>query len=290
MVIWRAWEYADYRSRVLAEPVLDVGCGDGRFFRCVWPSIANVTGVDINVGTANAARRSGVYRKVHAAPIHQAPLAPESFGSAFANCSLEHMDDLPAVLDAIAASLRPGGELLCSVVTDNLARWSSLPLLISAAGAADVARRIQADYDLYHHYVSVLTVDGWIEQIERAGFEVVEHVPILPLMTAHVFLLLDQAWHLPHRAGELGSVLQAFCKGTAGFPAGLVDALCGILKMEPDYGTGCGAIFLARRREGSRRDAPFRHGRDTAAARTAEPGKLLRRFGRIWERTLGRFK
>lgn len=285
MVIWRAWEYAAYRSRALAEPVLDVGCGDGRFFRCVWPSIANVTGVDINVGTADAAVRSGVYREVHAAPIQRAPIAPASFGSAFANCSLEHMDDLPAVLDAIATSLRPGGELLCSVVTDNLVRWSSLPLLLSAAGAAAVAQRIQADYDSYHHYVNVLTVDDWIEQIESAGFEVLEHVPILPLVTAHVFLLLDQAWHLPQRDGELGNALQEFCKGIAGFPGGLVEALCGILKMESDCGAGCGAVFLARRRAGPPRararpdlDAQSRRERDTAPSLMAQRNALFCRL------------
>jgi hypothetical protein len=33
--IWRAWEYAACYSFTLPEPVLDVGCGDGYFFRLV---------------------------------------------------------------------------------------------------------------------------------------------------------------------------------------------------------------------------------------------------------------
>jgi hypothetical protein len=33
MILWRGWEFAAYRRSVLPEPVLDIGCGDGRFFR-----------------------------------------------------------------------------------------------------------------------------------------------------------------------------------------------------------------------------------------------------------------
>ena len=33
--LWRAWEFAAYRRYSLKEPVLDVGCGDGGFFRLV---------------------------------------------------------------------------------------------------------------------------------------------------------------------------------------------------------------------------------------------------------------
>ena len=39
---WRAWEYAAYKSYALPEPILDVGCGDGRFFRPVLPQLPDV--------------------------------------------------------------------------------------------------------------------------------------------------------------------------------------------------------------------------------------------------------
>lgn len=35
ITFWRAWEYAAYKRYKLTKPVLDVGCGDGRFFNLV---------------------------------------------------------------------------------------------------------------------------------------------------------------------------------------------------------------------------------------------------------------
>jgi len=49
LIMWRAWEVAGYRKYRLPEPVLDVGCGDGRFFRRVFPEIRDVVGVGIHV-------------------------------------------------------------------------------------------------------------------------------------------------------------------------------------------------------------------------------------------------
>jgi SAM-dependent methyltransferase len=247
MIIWRGWEYAVYRRYALPEPVFDVGCGDGRFFRCTWPSITDVTGVDISEGVADAALRSGVYRKVYAARAQDSPVAPGSFASAFANCSLEHMDDLPGELRAMARSLRPGGQFLCSVVTDKSIEWSALPLLLSAAGADGQARAVQSDYEHYHHLVNALSAESWIRQIEDAGIQVLHHIPILPRLTSHTFLLLDLMWHLPHPAGELGNLLQPFCASLPSFPAALVQALSGILAMESDWTVASGAVFWGRR-------------------------------------------
>ncbi len=68
--LWRAWEYAAYQWYTLLEPVLDLGCGDGRFFQYLWPQIREVVGVDMDVRVADVARRSGVYREIYATPQH----------------------------------------------------------------------------------------------------------------------------------------------------------------------------------------------------------------------------
>ena len=46
ITLWRAWEVAAYGHLELEEPVLDVGCGDGRFFQLCWPGISDVVGLD----------------------------------------------------------------------------------------------------------------------------------------------------------------------------------------------------------------------------------------------------
>src|SRR5712691_2122802 len=192
---WRAWEYAAYQRYTLPEPVLDVGCGDGSFFRLVWPQLRDVVGVDMDASVADGARRSGVYREVHVAPAHQLPVLPESFASAFANCSLEHMDNLPAVLESICRSIRLGGPFLFSVVTEKFLEWATLPLLVDQIGELQRARALQVAYEAYHHLVNPLPPQVWREQLEKAGFEVVEHIPIVPELTSRLFLFLDHLWH-----------------------------------------------------------------------------------------------
>ena len=39
---WRAWEYAAYRRFRADGRTLDLGCGDGRYFRLIWPRIRDV--------------------------------------------------------------------------------------------------------------------------------------------------------------------------------------------------------------------------------------------------------
>src|SRR5690554_5202166 len=99
LCLWRAWEYTAYRHHTLPEPVLDIGCGDGRFFKLIWPQLSNVVGLDIDTDIVKIAQKSGVYKEVIIAPANQLPVPVQSFASVFANCSLEHMDYLPKVLN-----------------------------------------------------------------------------------------------------------------------------------------------------------------------------------------------
>ena len=248
MSMWRAWEYAAYRRFALPEPVLDVGCGDGRFFRLVWPPPRNVVGVDVDPGVVEAARRSGVYREVLVAPADRLPVRPETFASAFANCSLEHMDHLSEVLRGISGGLRPGAPFLLSVVTDRFLEWTALPGLIGAVGEAARARALHAEYEAYHHLVNPLPANTWIERLEEAGFEVLEHVPLLPELTSRLFLFLDHLWHLPRPGGELGDVLYPLLTTLSDFPAAFRQVLTGVMRMEWDWSSGSGAVFQARRK------------------------------------------
>lgn len=245
--IWRAWEYAVYQRYTLPEPVLDVGCGDGQFFRLVWPHVQRAVGVDIDPGVVEAARASGVYREVHAVPAHRLPFPPMTFAAAFANCSLEHMDHLPEVLESIARSLCPGAPFLLSVVTDKFVEWRTLPLLIEEVGDPVRARSLQEEYIAFHHLVNPLTPEAWREVLEGAGFEVVEHVPIVPEMTSRLFLFLDHLWHVRCPRGELGDVLYRRLTRIPDFVRGLRSILMGILQMEEDWSIGSGAVFWTRR-------------------------------------------
>lgn len=248
LLLWRAWEYAAYQRFALAEPVLDIGCGDGRYFRLVWPNVQHVVGIDMDEGVAVAARQSGVYQTVYATPADQSQIPSGIFGSAFANCALEHMDRLDNVLSEICRSLRPGGTFLLSVVTDKLIEWSALPQIASLLGAPERAQTLQDDYTGYHHLVNPLSADGWAEHLQLAGFDVLEYIPIVPELSGRLFLLLDQFWHVKRAQGEIGDTLHPYLAGFPQFPRAFKQIIAGFLDLERDWSVGCGAVFLAQRR------------------------------------------
>lgn len=248
MSIWRAWELAAYRRYSLPEPILDVGCGDGLYFKLVWPEARQVTGVDINPDSLRTAEKSGVYQSLHECSAVDMPFRSESFSAAFANCSLEHMDDLPEVLNSIARVLKPNGSLLCSVVTDKFVEWSMIPQLAEAMGDTHNAQRLKNKYLDYHHLVSAFPPEGWMVQFREAGFDVVDHIPIVPELLGRLFMFVDTLWHLPHDQGEVGDLLVSHFKQWNNFPTTIGELMQTLLKAEPDWEVACGAVFYVRKR------------------------------------------
>jgi ubiquinone/menaquinone biosynthesis C-methylase UbiE len=230
LIMWRAWELAGYRKYRLPEPVLDVGCGDGRFFRRAFPDISDVVGVDLSERVVEIARQTRVYRAVHVAPAHALPLATEAVSSVFANCALEHMDHLDQVLAEISRVLRPGGAFLMSVVTDTFVSWTPLRFLLEACHAADAGRLAQARHESYHHLVNAFPRADWVARCEQAGFRALEWMPIVSGSAGWIFLLLDQLWHIERQgAGEFGEGFAAQLLDTPNRTSGLRSVFEGLL-------------------------------------------------------------
>jgi ubiquinone/menaquinone biosynthesis C-methylase UbiE len=246
--LWRSWEYAAYQHHQLDGSILDLGCGDGRYFRLVWPHALNAVGVDMNPDFAELGRQSGVYNNIHIAPAHRIPEPDSFFDHVFANCSLEHMDHLDAVLNEIHRCLRPGGTLLCSVVTDRFLKWSILPNLAAMAGFDEAAKALQTDFFGFHHLANPLSVDEWTAGFSRAGLIPEEYTPILPKNSSGMFLLMDTLWHIKKPdGGELGDNILAFLSSNSQFPAAFRKIIAGLLEMETDWQDCSGAVFLIRK-------------------------------------------
>jgi SAM-dependent methyltransferase len=247
--LWRAWEYAAYQHYSLNGRVLDLGCGDGRFFRLVWPKATEVVGVDMDPSIAEIGLKGGAYRKVHAVHARQVPEPDSSFDHVFANCSLEHMDHLDAVLAEIHRCLRPGGTLLCSVVTDRFLKWSLLHNLMAVAGFEDTSKSLKADFVEYHHLVNPLSVGEWVNRFGEACMICEEHVPILPKCNTAVFLLMDTLWHLKKAGGgEMGDLIfQFLSSANAAIQGAFRKFFSGLLEMETDWEDCGGAVFSVRK-------------------------------------------
>lgn len=247
---WRAWEYAAYQRYVLNGRVLDLGCGDGRYFKLLWPDVKEVVGVDMDPTTAESARKSGIYEKVYTSLAHQIPEPDASFDHVFANCSLEHMDHLDEVLKEVSRCLKPGGTLICSVVTHRFKEWSVIPMFVSMAGFEKVGEELQQEFLSYHHLSNPLHPREWQARFDAAGLITHEHVPILPKYNSGFFLFTDSLWHLRGGiSGELGNIIFPFLTSNPRFPIGFRTILQGLLEMETDLKDCSGAIFEAKKPE-----------------------------------------
>jgi SAM-dependent methyltransferase len=248
LILWRAWEYAAYRRYSLVEPVLDVGCGDGLFFRTAFPSIRSVMGIDSEAMIARHATHSGVYRAVAVAQAHALPFRAGAFATAFANCSLEHMDRLDEVLQEVWRALRPDGWFLLSVVTDRLVSWAPLARLLRVAGAGETGGMIQKLYEDYHHLVNALPVTEWRDRLRGAGFHIVQENPIAGGAAGQVFLLLDQLWHTQHDGDELGIRMLEWMRRTPRSVLGVRQILAGLLEMRATSDEHAGVVLMAQKR------------------------------------------
>lgn len=90
--------------------VLDLGCGVGHSYRELAPR--ETVGVDVA-----AAVLTGQARETHAADMRALPFAEDSFASAVAVHSIEHVPDAEAVLAEVARVVEPGGRAV--FVTPN---------------------------------------------------------------------------------------------------------------------------------------------------------------------------
>lgn len=247
LALWRAWEYAAYCNHRLMEPVLDLACGDGQFFRLVWGNIENVVGIDLDAQVCEKARASGVYRDVRQTAAHKLPFANNAFASVFSNCALEHMDYVDRVLAETHRVLQPGGLFIASVVTDKFVEWEMLSLLFAKLGDKSRGQRLKGDFEEFHHLRNPFPPEEWFALLTRAGFVVKKYYPILPEPYGRVFMLLDELWHVRYKESELGGDLHAYLVGLQNYSEGFQSIAGGLLNFSPRPEIGAGLVFVAEK-------------------------------------------
>jgi SAM-dependent methyltransferase len=247
LIMWRAWELAAYRHFQLRGPVLDLGCGDGRFFRRAWGDALDVVGVDAEAGVVDAVGKTGLYREVLHASADSLPFDDASFASVFANCSVEHMDELDSVLAEVARVLAPGGIFLLSVISDKFVEWAPLRALLSACGEVDGGDRAQRIHEQYHHLVNALPLDAWVARLAAANLRVSEWAPLMQGAAGASFLLLDQLWHMPQDPGEFGDGFAAKLQALPNLAQGTRQIFQGLLALSPDDADYAGLVLCAHK-------------------------------------------
>ena len=167
LAAWRAAELKALRHCHFSEPVLEIGCGNGRFASLLLPRVD--WGVDLNPREVElCSRHNRVYRRIDCMDARRLRFANGVFATVFANCVIEHIPDLRRVLAECRRVLRPGGSFIATVPLIAMNRHL---LLRKAWYARWRSARLQ------HRHL--LDRRAWVEALGQAGFAFVETTPYL---------------------------------------------------------------------------------------------------------------
>lgn len=124
---------------------LDVGCGEGILAQQLRECVPQVTGIDLDAASIDAARASSDDIAYVLGDVMTHPFAPESFDAVTCVAVLHHLGTERG-LRRLASLVRPGGML--GVVGLGARSWRDLPY--DAAGFV-TTRVLAARYGRWHH-------------------------------------------------------------------------------------------------------------------------------------------
>lgn len=139
-------------------PVIEVGCGRGEFAEAATSDTIEY-GVDLSHRSVVVAQQSGRFHDVRCADANKLPFDDGSIGTVLSISVLEHVGDPVKAIQESFRVLRPGGEMVATLVTSDLHQLSWLGPVT----------------DKLFHHVSLFTIKSWIEIFEDAGFTVTEY-------------------------------------------------------------------------------------------------------------------
>lgn len=174
------------RRLTLPEPILDVGCGDGVFARLAYPD-KQVWGIDINATEVSRAQATDAYRTLVCGNICEVDLPAAFFGSAIANCSLEHVPDLDAALRNIRRALKPDAPAALIVPAFDWTKHMATVEVLRTAGLARMADAYGRFFDRLFSHVHLYDAKEWSRRMEAAGFHDVSATTLVDRATSWAF-------------------------------------------------------------------------------------------------------
>jgi SAM-dependent methyltransferase len=177
------------REYDLPSPILDVGCGDGIFARMAYPE-RQTWGIDVDPVEVRRAQRTAAYDTLICGSVVDVDLPEGFFGSAIANCSLEHVPDLDGALRNIRPTLKAGAPFILIVPTPDWTEHLAVAEVLRRIGLPGPAKAYGEALDRVFKHVHLYGLDEWSRRLEAAGYEVVETRRLVAKSTSRAFDLL----------------------------------------------------------------------------------------------------
>jgi SAM-dependent methyltransferase len=178
-IIMRTAEAELLSAIAMEPPILDLGCGDGYFASLVKPE-----GMDVGCDTSKPALKRATARKQYRALVQcdatkSIPFPNEWFATVISNSSLEHMDDIDAVLRQISRVLRRGGKLIFTLASSYAYEWWPLD---------EAAKQRYLNFQPVYSYFSL---EEWQRRLTTVGLNLVAHQYYLDKMATQRVMWLD---------------------------------------------------------------------------------------------------
>lgn len=192
--LWRAVEARAVTQASFHAPMLDLGCGHGRFALAVFGPQQSVTaGCDLLHFQLLVARGGGAYRTLACADGHHLPYPTAAFATVFSNSVLEHIPDPAPVLVEIARTLRPQGRLVITAPSDHFHDYLETPPHGDPYGY-----RAAIDQTLHHyHYHSPAQ---WAQLFHAAGLQPVSAAYYMAPAAARVWDRMNRQYGIGRRS------------------------------------------------------------------------------------------
>lgn len=186
VALWRAVEARAVARQRFYAPMLDFGCGHGRFAVVVFGADRSIAAAcDLLHFQLIIARDGGAYQTVSRADGHCLPYPAASFVTAFSNSVLEHIPHPEPVLAEIARVLQPGGQFIITVPSDRFHDYLAVSRQHRASGQLGLAAAYNAAIDQQLQHYHYHTPNEWARMFREAGLELMKEVYYMaPLATA----------------------------------------------------------------------------------------------------------
>jgi len=172
VALWRAVEARAVARQHFNAPLLDFGCGHGRFSTVIFGTQRPITaGCDLLHAQLIAARDSGAFQSVARADGHRLPYAAGTFASVLSNSVLEHIPDPLPVLRQIARVLQTGGRLVVTAPSDRFHEYLGTSRKHRSTGQPGLAAAYNAAVDQQFQHYHYHTPNEWARLFQTAGLE-----------------------------------------------------------------------------------------------------------------------
>ncbi len=167
----RAVEARFYLQVELPHPILDLGCGDGRFAQMTFDEPIDV-GIDLSWDALYDAQRGAMYSLPLQAPGDRLPFADETFASAYSVSVLEHIPEVQAVLNEVGRVLQDGAPFVITVPSHYFSQFLGGAGFFNGLGLESMAEGYRRAFNRLARHAHNEPPEVWAGWLAEAGFEI----------------------------------------------------------------------------------------------------------------------